>query len=102
MAQYNSMYMHCTICLDELDDNSIEIEFCNCQVLYHMKCLQKWYIYKQQKICPICRTISLEISQSPIISSPFVSILTVREINPIFSVILIIIIYVYIYMLIFE
>ena len=43
----------CIICLEELDDNIKKICL-NCDIKCHNNCLHKWYITKNQRICPIC------------------------------------------------
>ena len=53
------MENECMICLQPVDENefiTILIQ-CECKGYYHDKCLSKWFIEKNNIICPVCSKI---------------------------------------------
>lgn len=50
------MTKECLICLESMDDIETDIPIlkCNCKGTYHDKCINEWFIAKENIICPIC------------------------------------------------
>lgn len=46
----------CCICFDEYTSNEIVIVLPQCHHMYHVSCLQQWFIDKQSNLCPLCNT----------------------------------------------
>lgn len=51
--EYNNI-QECCICLTNINHNQKIQKLFNCKHLFHKKCIEKWILKSQKKICPIC------------------------------------------------
>lgn len=54
----NNYYYHeeCPICFDGYEPDEIVILLPECRHMYHISCLEQWFIQKQSNVCPLCKT----------------------------------------------
>ena len=59
----NNIGETCSICLDVLDENSLEksVKLINCNHIFHKECIEKWYKNSENVNCPVCRD-SIEVT----------------------------------------
>jgi hypothetical protein len=65
MEEENPLSHDCVICFENIDINNTYIKCCNCEKLFHKKCIDKWKEKKKQTIlsCPSCTTPNLLVHQ---------------------------------------
>ena len=74
VSNENNDLFECMICIEYIPSNDIvqlpikNLSGCNCKGQYHKKCLEEWFIYKNEYTCPICliKFIVIEIIKSNI------------------------------------
>jgi E3 ubiquitin-protein ligase DOA10 len=60
VSNENNDLFECMICIEYIPSNDIvqlpikNLSGCNCKGQYHKKCLEEWFIYKNENTCPIC------------------------------------------------
>jgi E3 ubiquitin-protein ligase DOA10 len=60
VSNENNDLIECMICIQNISYNDIVIlpitnlSGCNCKGQYHKKCLEDWFIHKNDYTCPIC------------------------------------------------
>lgn len=55
----------CLICCEEYKSNEIVVILPQCFHMYHVRCLEQWFIHKKSNLCPLCKTfIIVDIESS--------------------------------------